>query len=191
MPAPDDKESGAGIPGSSWAETAASPGPPAHMGGQRVFGTSASHQPSSGGKSISRVIRVDAAQSDHIMLSPPVWWPDPLGSTEPICLCMCGSACQATEAAESNRVVRVYGAHLCQCSLPDPLGSTKLVIVCVCARCSNLPASGACTCHPSHQHSVLHNDQPPPVGWTVSLLFLQPLDRHQREQEPGPSSRDL
>ena len=27
------KESGAGIPGTSWAVTSASPGPPAHMGG--------------------------------------------------------------------------------------------------------------------------------------------------------------
>ena len=46
------------------------------------------------------------------------------------------------------------GLRPCKCSLPDPFGSTKLVIVCVCARCANLPASGACTCHPSHQRSV-------------------------------------
>ena len=46
------------------------------------------------------------------------------------------------------------GLSLCQRSLPDLLGSSKLVFVCVCARCSNLLASGACTCHPSHQRSV-------------------------------------
>ena len=55
----------------------------------------------------------------------------------------------------------------------------------VCVRNSSLLDSGVFTCHPSHQRLALHNDQPPPVGWTVSLLSLPPRARHQREQEPG------
>ena len=46
------KESGAGIPGTSWAVTAASPGPPAIMGGWRIIGTLVHHQPSRGGNRI-------------------------------------------------------------------------------------------------------------------------------------------
>ena len=40
------KESGAGIPGTSWAVTAASPGPLAIMGSWRIIGFLAHHQPS-------------------------------------------------------------------------------------------------------------------------------------------------
>ena len=46
---PVTKETGAGIPGTSWADTAASPGPPAIMGSWRRIGILVHPQPSRGG----------------------------------------------------------------------------------------------------------------------------------------------
>ena len=72
-----------------------------------------------------------------------------------------------------------------QC-LPRTNRVNRACFVCVCVLTnSSLPDSGARTCHLSLQRSALHNDQPPPIGWTVRLLSLPPRARHQREQEPG------
>ena len=104
-----------------------------------------------------------------------------------VCVCVCQSVSQASgvAAAEPTCVIRVSGAQSITRLTQDQSGQPGPAYVCVCVRNPSLSVSGARTCHPSHQRSALHNDQPPPVGWTVKLLSLPLRARHQREQEPG------
>ena len=131
----------------------------------------------------ARVIRVISAQSDQ---PPSVGEARTHQDFRTLCMCVCVRQSVKPLGQRSPFVSSESTALSHSQCLPRTNRVNRACFrVCVCVRGSSLLASGACTSHPSHQRSVLHNDQPPPVGWTVSLLFLQPLDKHQREQEQG------